>query len=60
MGAGIAVKRAIQGSFLNSRSRSQMKITGVTMRMWSKLEIIPPITGVANGFMISALGGDSI
>ncbi len=37
-----------------------MKITGVTMRMWSKLEIIPPITGVANGFMISALGGDSI
>ena len=54
MGAGIPVKRAMQGSFLNSRLRSLRKITGVTMMMWSKLEIIPPITGVASGFMISA------
>ena len=46
------------GQFLarrfNSHSRSQQKITGVTMRMWIKLLTMPPMTGVANGFITSA------
>ncbi len=41
-------------SFFSSRSRSQKKITGVTISTCSRLESIPPSTGVANGFMTSA------
>src|SRR5947209_2356888 len=41
-------------SFFSSRSRNQKKITGVTISTCSKLETIPPSTGVASGFMTSA------
>ena len=50
-GCGFRGKGADAGS---SRERSQTKITGVTMRMCRRLETIPPMTGVASGFMISA------
>src|SRR6266536_416716 len=40
--------------FLNSRSRSQKKITGVTIRTCSRLDTMPPSTGVASGFITSA------
>ena len=35
------------------RSRSHAKITGVTIRICTRLEIMPPTTGVASGCMIS-------
>jgi hypothetical protein len=38
----------------NSRSRSQQKITGVTIRMHARLLNMPPMTGVASGFITSA------
>ena len=38
----------------SSRSRSQQKITGVTIRMWTRLLSIPPTTGAAIGFITSA------
>ena len=40
--------------FFNSRSRSQKKITGVTINTCSRLDTIPPSTGVASGFITSA------
>ena len=40
-------------SFLNSRSRSQAKMTGVTTRMWMREESMPPTTGAARGCMTS-------
>ena len=38
----------------NSLRAEPEKITGVTMRMWSRLLIMPPMTGVASGFITSA------
>jgi hypothetical protein len=38
----------------NSRSRNHAKITGVTIKMWIKLVAMPPMTGVASGFITSA------
>ena len=40
--------------FFISRSRSQQKITGVTIRMHARLLNMPPMTGVASGFITSA------
>ena len=36
------------------RSRSQKKMTGVTISTWSSDETMPPSTGVASGFITSA------
>lgn len=33
--------------------RSNAKITGVTIRMWTRLLNIPPMTGMASGFITS-------
>jgi hypothetical protein len=38
----------------NFRSRNHAKITGVTIKMWIKLLAMPPMTGVASGFITSA------
>jgi hypothetical protein len=37
-----------------SRSRRQAKTTGVTIRMHARLLSMPPMTGVASGFITSA------
>src|SRR6266705_5761144 len=41
-------------SLFISRSRNQKKITGVTISTCSRLETMPPSTGVARGFITSA------
>ncbi|HEV2841633.1 MAG TPA: hypothetical protein VGW39_09940 [Chthoniobacterales bacterium] len=38
----------------NSRSRNHARITGVTIKMLIKLLAMPPMTGVASGFITSA------
>jgi hypothetical protein len=43
-----------QFCFFNSRSRSQVKITGVTIKMHARLLTMPPMMGAANGFITSA------
>ena len=52
----LSLTTPIAGSLclFNSRSRNHAKITGVTIKMWIKLLAMPPMTGVASGFITSA------
>ena len=58
-GPGVGVGVGVDGGAADrmpSFSRSQAKRTGVTTRMWRRLLIEPPMTGVASGFITSAPG----
>ena len=45
--------QAVPAGVRSSRSRSQRKMTGVTIRIWTRLDSMPPTTGAARGRMIS-------